>query len=71
MTTTYDIAIVGSGIACSMTLCRLAECLTSRPRLDKVLRICVIEKEGESWSGIPYGRRSTIGSDRMERLTKV
>jgi uncharacterized NAD(P)/FAD-binding protein YdhS len=66
--TTYDIAIVGSGIACSMTLCQLAECLTSKPRRNSVLRICVIEKEGESWCGIPYGRRSTIGALAFQKL---
>jgi uncharacterized NAD(P)/FAD-binding protein YdhS len=66
--TTYDIAIVGSGIACSMTLCQLAECLTGTPDRNKVLRISVIEKEGESWCGIPYGRRSTIGALAFQKL---
>jgi uncharacterized NAD(P)/FAD-binding protein YdhS len=66
--TAYDIAFVGSGIACSMTLCQLAERLTKRPTRNKLLRICVIEKEGESWNGIPYGRRSTIGALAFQKL---
>jgi uncharacterized NAD(P)/FAD-binding protein YdhS len=66
--TTYDIAFVGSGIACSMTLCQLAQRLTKRPPPNKLLRICVIEKEGESWNGIPYGRRSTIGALAFQKL---
>lgn len=66
--TTYDVVIVGSGIACSMTLCHLVECLTKRPTRNKLLRICVIEKEEECWSGIPYGRRSTIGALAFQKL---
>lgn len=66
--TVYDIAIVGSGIACSMTLCQLAECLAERPTRNRLLRICIIEREGESWSGIPYGRRSTIGALAFQKL---
>lgn len=64
----YDIAFVGSGIACSMTLCQLAERLTKRPTRNKLLRICVIEKEGENWNGLPYGRRSTIGALAFQKL---
>jgi uncharacterized NAD(P)/FAD-binding protein YdhS len=66
--TDYDIAFVGSGIACSLTLCQLAESLTKRPTRNELLRICVIEKEGESWNGIPYGRRSTIGALAFQKL---
>lgn len=66
--TAYDIAIVGSGIACSMTLCQLVESLAKRPARNNLLRICVIEKEGENWSGIPYGRRSTIGALAFQKL---
>jgi uncharacterized NAD(P)/FAD-binding protein YdhS len=66
--TVYDIAIVGSGIACSMTLCRLAECMAKTPARNRILRICVIEKEAESWCGIPYGRRSSIGALAFQNL---
>lgn len=64
----YDIAIVGSGIACSRTLCELAERLKDTPTRGKMLRIGVIEKEGEMWNGIPYGRRSAIGALAFQRL---
>ena len=64
----YDIAIVGSGIASSMTLCRLAERLKHVRASSKALRICVIEKEGEMWSGVPYGRRSTVGALAFQKL---
>ena len=64
----YDIAIIGSGIACSMTLCQLAERLKCRPTLSRMLQIGIIEKEGEIWNGIPYGRRSAVGALAFQRL---
>jgi uncharacterized NAD(P)/FAD-binding protein YdhS len=64
----YDIAIVGSGIACSRTLCELAECLKGTPDRGKMLRIGVIERERELWNGIPYGRRSAVGALAFQRL---
>lgn len=64
----YDIAIVGSGIASSMTLCCLAEQLKHMPASDKMLRICVIEKEEEMWNGVAYGSRSTIGTLAFQKL---
>jgi uncharacterized NAD(P)/FAD-binding protein YdhS len=66
--TAYDIAIVGSGIACSRTICELAERLKDAPLPGRMLRIGVIEREGELWNGIPYGRRSTIGALAFQRL---
>lgn len=66
--TGYDITIVGSGIACTRTLCELAERLKDAPARGKMLRIGVIEKEGEMWNGIPYGRRSTVGALAFQRL---
>jgi uncharacterized NAD(P)/FAD-binding protein YdhS len=66
--TGYDIAIVGSGIACSKTLCELAERLKGTPARGKMLRIGVIEREGEIWNGIPYGRRSAVGALAFQRL---
>lgn len=64
----YDIALIGSGIASSMTLCQLAERLKFMPVPGKMLRICVIEKEGEMWNGIPYGRRSFVGALAFQKL---
>jgi uncharacterized NAD(P)/FAD-binding protein YdhS len=66
--TAYDLAIVGSGIACSMTLCQLAERLKDIPAPGMALRIAIIEKEGEIWNGIPYGRRSSVGALTFQRL---
>jgi len=66
--TGYDIAIVGSGIACSRTICELAERLKDTPARDKMLRIGIIEREGEMWNGIPYGRRSAVGALAFQRL---
>ncbi len=67
-TTVYDVALVGSGIACSMTLCELATRLSDRAAGGRTLRIAVIEKEGEMWNGIPYGRRSAFGALAFQRL---
>lgn len=64
----YDIAIVGSGIACSRTICELSERLKKTPARGKTLRIAVIERAGEMWNGIPYGRRSTVGALAFQRL---
>jgi uncharacterized NAD(P)/FAD-binding protein YdhS len=66
--TSYDIAIVGSGIACSTTLCELAERLKETPARGRMLRIAVIEREGEMWNGIPYGKRSAVGALAFQRL---
>jgi len=58
----YDIAIIGSGIACTMTLLELAKLLNDASPAGKGLQIAVIEKEAEFWNGIPYGRRSSVNS---------
>ena len=64
----YDLAIVGSGIASSTTLCRLAERLELLQIPREMLRICVIEKELEMWNGTPYGSRSTVGALAFQKL---
>jgi uncharacterized NAD(P)/FAD-binding protein YdhS len=64
----YDIAIVGSGIACSMTLLEFSKLLMGAPSGSRELRIAVIEKEGEFWNGIPYGKRSSINSLAIQKL---
>ncbi len=53
----YDIAIVGSGISCTYTLINYLSLLEQRS-LHRTVRIAVLEKSGEFWAGIPYGRRS-------------
>jgi len=64
----YDLAIIGSGIACSRTLCELAERLKAAGNRGPMLRIGIIERGGEMWSGVPYGMRSAIGALAFQRL---
>jgi uncharacterized NAD(P)/FAD-binding protein YdhS len=64
----YDLVIVGSGISCSMTLCELAKSMKDTPACGKMLRIGIIERVGEMWTGIPYGNRSSIGALAFQRL---
>ncbi len=59
---TYDIAFVGSGIACTMTLIALSNLLLEAEPRRSPLRVAVIEKEDEFWKGIAYGVRSSINS---------
>ena len=61
---TYDLAIVGSGISCSYTLIhyieRLKKRLAKTEDLQEIetVRIAVLDKSGEFWTGIPYGKRT-------------
>ncbi len=64
----YDIAIVGSGISCSRTICELAERLRNKPALNQMVRIAIIERESELWNGVPYGRRSAVGALAFQKL---
>ncbi|QUR69705.1 hypothetical protein F6B93_09645 [Mycobacterium spongiae] len=51
-----------------MTLLELAEALLSAaPKIGK-LRIAVVERDDQLWCGIPYGRRSSIGSLAIQKL---
>lgn len=53
----YDVAIVGAGISAAYTLIHLADQLRQRPPPLPV-RIAVLDKAGEFWTGVPYGSRS-------------
>ncbi|PSB08867.1 hypothetical protein C7B62_15300 [Pleurocapsa sp. CCALA 161] len=60
---TYDLAIVGSGISCAYTLIHyldlLAKKLATREiEEQKTIKVAVLDKSGEFWKGIPYGSRS-------------
>lgn len=48
---------IGSGLSCSYTLIHFIEELKNSPLRSKV-KICVIDKTNELWTGIPYGNRS-------------
>ena len=55
-----DISLIGSGIACTLTLTELLDKLLNSPPRTKKLTVAVIEKNSEFWKGIPYGTRSSI-----------
>ncbi|MEY2857920.1 MAG: hypothetical protein RLZZ74_2232 [Cyanobacteriota bacterium] len=61
---TYDLAIVGSGISCAYTLIHYLSLLqaklttTEAKKSQKTIKVAVLDKSGEFWTGIPYGSRS-------------
>jgi uncharacterized NAD(P)/FAD-binding protein YdhS len=57
----YDLAFVGSGIACTYTIIHFINILDEAPLNEKV-KILVVEKADEFWVGIPYGNRSGFNS---------
>ncbi|KAN82906.1 hypothetical protein Z584_03945, partial [Mycobacterium tuberculosis variant bovis B2 7505] len=65
---TFDVAFIGSGAACSMTLLEMADALLSSPSASPKLRIAVVERDEQFWCGIPYGQRSSIGSLAIQKL---
>ena len=59
----YDLVIVGSGISCTYTLIHyialLKEKLNRAATLpNKLIKVAVIDKSGEFWTGVPYGNRT-------------
>lgn len=56
-----DIIIIGSGIACTLTLTEVFNRLENNPTGNKV-SITIIEKHHEFWLGIPYGSRSSLNA---------
>ena len=58
----YHLVFVGGGMACTMTLLELSRLLASAAPSSETLRIAVIEKTGEFWSGVAYGVRSSVNS---------
>lgn len=65
---TFDVAFIGSGAACSMTLLEMADALLNSPSASPKLRIAVVERDEQFWCGIPYGQRSSIGSLAIQKL---
>ncbi|MFV8345407.1 FAD/NAD(P)-binding protein [Flavobacterium sp. ZB4P13] len=57
----YDLAFVGSGIACTYTIIHFIHLLEQAP-LNQKVQILVIDKADEFWVGIPYGNRSGFNS---------
>ncbi|QQL50316.1 FAD/NAD(P)-binding protein [Mucilaginibacter ginkgonis] len=58
----YDIAFIGSGIACTATLTAIIEQLEKAEKKTAPLKVIVIEKYPEWWKGIPYGNRSSVNA---------
>ena len=56
--TSEDIAFIGAGIATGFALLQLAEELKS-DKVQKIVRVRVIDKYPEFFCGIPYGKRSS------------
>lgn len=60
----YELAIVGSGISCSYTLIHYILLLKKKLAIEptkttvKTIKIAVLDKSGEFWTGIPYGSRT-------------
>ena len=59
----YDLVIVGSGISCTYTLIHyislLKEKLSQTGTLpNKLIKVAVLDKSGEFWTGVPYGNRT-------------
>ena len=58
----YDLVIVGSGISCTYTLIHyvslIKEKLGAATLPNKLIRVAVLDKSGEFWTGIPYGSRT-------------
>lgn len=55
--TSFDVAIIGSGVSCAYTLIHLIERLETTAPASPV-RLLVLEKTGDFWKGIPYGPQS-------------
>lgn len=53
----YDLVVIGAGISCAYTLIHYLALLEQQPP-EKPRQVLVLEKSGEFWPGIPYGRRS-------------
>ena len=58
----FDIVLLGSGISSTQTLLQLLLKLEKQPARKEKIKIAVIEKNGEFFTGIPYGKRSSVNS---------
>ena len=60
----YDLTIIGSGISCTYTLIHYLDLLQEKLAVEQrqerpePIRVAVLDKSGEFWTGIPYGSRS-------------
>jgi len=59
----YDIIFVGSGISCTYTLVHLLNHVSNSKKSGYKLKLLIIDKDKEFWTGIPYGNRA--GKDSL------
>ncbi len=53
----YDIVIIGSGVSCCFTLIHYISLLSARSQ-GKPVKIAIVEKSDEFWTGVPYGQKN-------------
>jgi len=58
----YDIVLLGSGISSTQTLLQLLRQIDKNPLPAEKIKIAIVEKAGEFFTGIPYGSRSSVNS---------
>lgn len=58
----FDITILGSGIASTLTLIDVLDQLLNKTPATRPVTIAVIEKNPEFFKGIPYGARSSVNA---------
>lgn len=57
----FDLSFIGAGLSCTYTLIHFIEKLNQLKPKHRV-RICILDKANEFWTGIPYGNRSGVNS---------
>jgi uncharacterized NAD(P)/FAD-binding protein YdhS len=57
----FDLTFIGAGLSCTYTLIHFLKGLERTPPKSKI-RICIIDKATEFWTGSPYGNRSGANS---------
>ena len=58
----FDIVFLGSGIACTQTLMQVLAKLGNETAHTKKIKVAVVEKDGEFWRGVAYGKKSSVNS---------
>jgi uncharacterized NAD(P)/FAD-binding protein YdhS len=53
----YDVVIIGAGVSCSYTVINYISLLLKQPP-PRPVKLAILDKSGEFWTGIAYGQRS-------------
>lgn len=64
----YDLAFVGSGVSNAFTLLNFLGNLDQSITRQEKLRIAVIERDSQLWTGLVYGNRSSVNSLLINNL---